>query len=96
MAGPHLADAVTQVDPIVAACTLYRPAVDREHHGVALAQRHHLGAGLHSRTLLCQHELATFEIVPWLGQQHRDLKREHVFAIQVLMQAVIVVLAILQ
>jgi hypothetical protein len=35
--------------------------MDRERHGVALAQRHDLGARLHARPLLRQHELAAGE-----------------------------------
>ena len=43
-----------------------------------------------------QHELAAAEIAPRLRQQDRDLDRKHVLAVEVLVQAVVVALAILQ
>src|SRR5689334_11024379 len=57
---PSLADAaypVAHVDAIDAAGALHRPVMHREDHRLALGERHHLGAGLHARPLLGQHEL---------------------------------------
>ena len=70
--------------------------MDREDDGIALAQRHDLGARLHARALLGQHEFAAGEVPAGLGQQDRDLEREDVLAVEVLVQAVVVALAVLQ
>ena len=86
----HPAHAMAQVHPVDAARTLHRTVVDREHHGVTLAQRHDLGPRLHARTLLGHDELAAGEVAPRLGQQDRQLQRKHVLAVEVLMQAVVV------
>lgn len=67
-----------------------------EGNGVALRERNHFGAGLHARALLGQHELAAGEIASRLGQEDRDLEREHVLAIEILMQAVEIAGLILQ
>ncbi len=96
MAGTHPADAMAQVNAIEPARALHRPVMHSKDHRIALPQRHHLGPRLHPRPLLGQHELAAGEIAPWFRQQDRDLQRKHVLAIEVLVQAVVVALAILQ
>ena len=55
-AGTDAAHAVTQVDAIGAAGALDRPVMDREDDAVAAAERHDLGARLHARPLLGQHD----------------------------------------
>ncbi len=96
MTGPDAAHAVAQVDAIDAARALHRSAVDRENHRVALCQRHHFRARLHARPLFRQNELPAREIAPRRRQQDGDLEREHVLAIEILMEAVVVVRAVLQ
>src|SRR3954447_19867752 len=66
-AGTEAADAVAQVDAIKSAAALDRTVMHRKRHGVALTQGHHLGARLHARALLGQHEFAAREIAPGLG-----------------------------
>ena len=94
--GEYLADAVAQLHPIVAARAAHWSAVDSEDDGISLGEWHHGSARLHSRTLLCQHELAPCEIVQRLGEEHGDLQREDMFAIQVLVKAVVVAGTVLQ
>jgi hypothetical protein len=60
--GANAADAMTQIDPISAFRTSYRPVVNGEQDGVALSQRHHLNAALHSRPLFGQYKFAASEI----------------------------------
>ena len=91
-----LADAVAQLHPIVTTRTVHRPAVDRKDDGVSLGQWHHGSARLHSRALLGQNELAAGEIMQRLGEQHGDLQREDVLAVQILVQAVVVAGTVLQ
>ena len=67
--GPHPADAVAQVDPVVASRTTDRAVMDREHGCIALAQRQDLRSRLHARALLGQHELAASVVPAGLGQQ---------------------------
>ena len=50
--GANAADAMPQIDAIYAFRTLNGPIVYGEGHRIALAQRHHLDAALHARTLL--------------------------------------------
>src|SRR6185295_16397541 len=65
-------------------------------HAISLTQRHDLGTRLHARPLLGQHELAAREIQPRRGEQEGGLQREHMLSIEILMQAVVVALAVLQ
>ena len=77
-------------DAVPAARALHRPLVDREHHRVALPQRHDLAARLHARALLDQQELAAVKSAPgWLSRTV-DLQREHELAVEILVQAVVV------
>src|SRR3954453_13643876 len=82
------ADAVPQVDAIIAVSALDRPIVDGEGNPIALAQRHHFGTALHARALFGEHEFAAVKIPPRLGEQDCDLKWESQIAIEVLMQAI--------
>ena len=50
------------VDAVGAARPLHRPFAHREDHAVALAEAHDLGARLHARPLLGQHELAAGKV----------------------------------
>src|SRR5215831_16773940 len=61
-ARPDPADAMAQVDAIAPACPLDRTVMHGEGDRIALRERDHLGARLHARPLLDQHELAAFEI----------------------------------
>ena len=97
MAGVYPAHAMAQVDPAEnPRRALHRPMMHGKGHRVALTQRHHLGARLHARPLLGQHEFAAGEIAARFRQQDRDLQREHMLAIEVLMQAIVVAFAVLQ
>src|SRR6185437_16962081 len=89
-AGTQAAHAMPEVDAIGAARAMHRAVMHGERNRVSLLERNHLGARLHARTLLGQHELATLEITAGLGQQDRDLQREDMLAIEVLMQAIVV------
>ena len=96
VAGTDPADAMAQINAVGPARPLHRPMMHSKRNRVALPERNHLGPRLHSRPLLCQHELAAFEIAARLRQQDRDLQREHVLAIEVLVQAVEVAGFVLQ
>src|ERR1700732_5462767 len=56
------ADAMPEIDAIVAFRALDRPVVHSECHRVTLPQRHDLGPALHARPLLGQDKLAAGEI----------------------------------
>src|SRR5258708_22949429 len=96
VAGSDPAHAVAQINAIEPARPLYRPVMHGKSHRIALREPHHLGPRLHPRPLLGQHEFAAGEIAARFRQQDRDLQREHVFAVEVLMQAVVVTGTILQ
>ena len=78
------------VNAVSPARALDRPMVHREYGRLTTAQRHDLGPRLHARTLLGEHQLAAGEVRSRLGQQDHDLQREHMLAIEILMQAVVV------
>ena len=65
-------------------------------HSISLAQWHHLRSGLHSWTLLSQHELAAREIPPRVGEQKGYLNRTDMLPIKILVQAVVIAGTILQ
>src|ERR1700722_1278166 len=94
--GPDTADAVPEIDAIVAFGALNRPVVDREGNGIALAQGNDLGTTLHPRALLGQDELAASEILARLGEKDRHLDRECEVAVEILMKAVEVAGDVLQ
>ena len=73
-----------------------RTVIDREDHGVALAERHDLGARLHPRPGFDKHELAAGEIPAGSAEQDRGLHRENQVAIEVLVQAVVVAVLVFQ
>ena len=58
MTGSQPTHSVPEIDAIGSARALHRTVVHREHHGIAPAQRHHLGPRLHAWPLLGQHEFA--------------------------------------
>src|SRR5262245_24948058 len=85
-----------EIHPVCAARSANRTVMDGEYHGIALTQRNHHRAGLHARPLLGQYEFAPGEIAPGLGQQDRELQRKYVLSVEILMQAVIVLGAVLE
>ena len=87
---------MSEVDPVYAASALNRTMVNGEDHSVALPQRHDLGARLHAGTLLGQHELAAGEVSSRLRQQDRDLQRKDMLAVEILVQAVVVIRPVLE
>src|SRR3978361_1465082 len=89
-------NAVPQVDAIRTARALHRPVVNREYNSIALTKRYHHRSALHARALLRHHELAAGEVRAGVGQQNSQLEREDMLAIEVLVQAVIVVHSILK
>src|ERR1700734_2651809 len=90
------AHAMAQIDAISPARSLHWPLAHCEDDAVALRERRDLRARLHARPLLGQHELATGEVAPGLGQEDRDLQRKEMLAVHVLVQAIVVAGAIAQ
>ena len=72
-ARPDSADAMAQVDAIAPPPPLDRTVMHGKGDRTALRERYHLGARLHARPLLGQHELAAFEIAARLRQENRQL-----------------------
>ena len=92
----NAAHAVPELDPIAATGALDGAVMNREHEAIALLQRQHHRPGLHARPLLGHHELTAREVSPWLRQQNGKLEREHVLAVEVLVKAIEVPLAVLE
>ena len=90
LAGADLADAMAQINAIEPARPLHRAVMHSKCHRVALPERHHFRPRLHPRPLFGEHEFAAGEIATGFREQYRDLQREHVLAIEVLMQAILV------
>ncbi len=81
----HFADAVTHFHAVVTARSHDRPFVNRKRDAMALFEPNNLDPRLHARPLLSQHELAACEF-RLVTQQHDDLQRKNILAIQVLVQ----------
>src|ERR1700674_5118876 len=90
------AHAMAKIDAIDPTRPLHGPVVDSEHHSITLAQEHHFGARLHARPLFCHDEFSPGKVAPRLGKQNRDLNREHVFTVEILMQAVVIAFAVFE
>lgn len=90
------AHTVTQIDAIAALRTLNGPVMNGEGHGIALSERHDLGAALHARPLFGQNEFTTCEVLSGLRKQDGNLNREREIAVKILVQAVEVARHILQ
>jgi len=84
MSGAKPADSVPQINTISSLDSLNWAMADGKSNSVALLQAHHFGAGLHPRTLLGQHELASGEIFAGYGKKESHLNREDIFAVNVL------------
>src|SRR5215470_18683936 len=96
MAQAQAADAVAHVDAVGAARALHRPVMHGKDDALALAERDDLRARLHARPLLREDEFAAQEILARPRQQERNLQREDVLAVDVLMQAVVVAGSVLE
>ena len=92
----HAADAMAHIYAIEPPRAVNRALGHGKDHGVALFQRDHLGTALHAWALLGEDELAAGKIFSRLGQKNGHLQWKHLFAIQVLVQAVVVTGCILQ
>ena len=92
----HRADPMAQVDPVVTAGSSDRTSVHGENDTVALIERYHLDPRLHPRSLFGQHKFTALEIFGRLGEEDRDLQRENVLTVQVLVQTIVVAGTVLQ
>jgi hypothetical protein len=89
-------DAMAYVHSISAACTFSRSVVDGEYYPHSSLKWYHLHSRLHARSLFGEREFAACKFLAGLRQQERDLKREDVFAVNILVQAVIVTCYVLE
>ena len=78
---PNAAYTMSKIHSIHAPGALDGTMMDCECYSIASTERDHLGARLHARALLRNHELAPREIPVWLRQQDRDLKRKDMLAV---------------
>src|SRR5215471_4376923 len=67
-----------------------------ERHGISFLKGHHFCARLHTRTLLDKKKFAARKIPIRFRQQNGVLDRKDVFAVEVLMKAVVVAGAVLK
>jgi hypothetical protein len=88
LAAAHDAHAVAHGDAVGHLGAAHRPMTDGEDDAIAAPQRHHGGARLYARPLLGQHEFTAREVPARFREQDRDLQREDVLAVEVLVQAV--------
>jgi hypothetical protein len=96
VAGAYAADTVAHVYAVIAAGSLHRAMVDGEGYCVTLAQRDHFGTGLLAGALFGEDELAAGKISTGFGQQEGDLYGEDMFAVEVLVEAVVVARFVLE
>src|SRR5882757_10967162 len=86
----NAADAMAHVHAISAACTFHGSVMYGEDDAHSLPEWHNLHSRLHARPLFGERKLAAGKFLAGLRQQERDLKREDVFTVNILVQAVIV------
>jgi len=96
MTRAQLADAVTHVDAVGAARAPHRPAVDREYDGVAFPQRRHRARVCMRGRCSVNTNSPPAKSFARLAKQCRDLQWEHMFAIEILVQAIVIIRAILR
>jgi hypothetical protein len=84
MSGAKPTDSVTQINTIGSLDSLNGAMTDGKSNSIALLQTNHFRAGLHPRTLLGQHELASGEILAGYRKKESDLNGEDIFAVNVL------------
>jgi hypothetical protein len=85
-----------QIDPIHPATSLHRPLAHSEDNGIALAERHNLGPGLHPWSLFGHHEFSAGKVLAHLREQNCHLQGEDVLPIDVLVETVVVIGSVLQ
>jgi hypothetical protein len=90
------ADAVTHRYSIDAARASLGAVIHRKDDGFALMQLDDGGARLHAGALLGEDELAAGEVACGFAEQEGYLQGEDEIAVEVLVEAVIVALAVLQ
>src|SRR5579859_8114512 len=74
------ADAVADIDPVMAARTAQRAPSRGEDNRLAALERDRLATRLGAWALLCQQELTSLEIRAAPAKHHRHLKRKEDFA----------------
>jgi hypothetical protein len=91
MSRPYAAYAMPEIHAIHTAGALHRAVMNRKHDPVPLTERRNNRPRLHARTLLRHHEFAAGKISVRLREQHRELKRESMLPVQILVQAVVII-----
>ena len=90
------AHAVTEIHAIHALVTLHRAIMNCEHNAISLSKRHNYRPRLHTRSLFRHHEFAAREVFVGFRQKDRELERENMLAIKVLVQTVVIVGSVLE
>jgi len=83
------ADAVAEIDAIVAARTFYRTIASGEDDRLALAGGDDLGFRLHAGLLFNQEKFPALPIASGLTKQENHLQRESDLTVEILVQAVV-------
>src|SRR5882724_5887692 len=87
---------MSHVHPISAACASHGSVMDGEDDAHSLPKWYDLHPRLHAWALFGERELAACKFLAGLRQQERDLKRENVFAVNILVQTVVVTCFVLE
>ena len=77
-----------KIHPEITPFPLYRAVMHSKRNRISLGERNDLGARLHARPLFDQQKFSTGKVAARVGEQNRDLYRENVLAIEILMQAI--------
>jgi hypothetical protein len=88
---PDTAHAVSQIHTVHAIVAVDRAITNREYNAVSLSKRHNHRSGLHTRPLFRHNKFTAGKIFRAFRQQDCELKREHMVAVQVLVQTVVIV-----
>src|SRR5438445_7609546 len=87
-AAVHAANAVAQIDAVVAARAFHRPVARRKNDRLPAIGEDHLRLGLRAGLLLDKDEFSAFPIAPLLANQEYHLQRKADLAVEILMQTI--------
>ena len=85
-----------KIHSIVASFAFDGPMVNRECHSVSFTKGNDFDLRLHARLLFRQYKFVTRELTSRLREQNRDLNRENILSIKVVVEAVEVAWSVLQ
>lgn len=96
LAAMQFADPMTQIGPIETTRRTNWPVIDRKNDAITLSEWDDFSTTRLFGGALCQHEFSALKVAPWFIEEKHHLKRKHMFTVEILVQATVVVCLIAQ